>query len=83
MYSGDNIMLRNTMSIDKKASKFLPQDVQDAINTFITQTNIIEEYDLDSMPPEYTTNLLKTLGKYPEFINVAFELIDILNNDSN
>ena len=83
MYSGENIMLRSTMSIDKKASKFLPQDVQDAINTFITQTNIIEEYDLDSMPPEYTTNLLKTLGKYPEFINVAFELIDILNNDSN
>ena len=83
MYSGRNIMLRNIMSIDKKASKFLPQDVQDAINTFITQTNIIEEYDLDSMPPEYTTNLLKTLGKYPEFINVAFELIDILNNDSN
>ena len=76
-------MLRSTMSIDKKASKFLPQDVQDAINTFITQTNIIEEYDLDSMPPEYTTNLLKTLGKYPEFFNVAFELIDILNNDSN
>ena len=76
-------MLRSTMSIDKKASKFLPQDVQDAINTFITQTNIIEEYDLESMPPEYTTNLLKTLGKYPEFINVAFELIDILNNDSN
>ena len=74
-------MLRSTMSIDKKASKFLPQDVQDAINTFIAQTNILEEYDLDSMPPEYTTNLLKTLGKYPEFINVAFELIDIINNE--
>ena len=83
MYSGENIMLRNTMSIDKKASKFLPQDVQDAINTFITQTNIIEEYDLEFMPPEYTMNLLKTLGKYPEFINVAFELIYILSNDKN
>ena len=83
MYSGRNIMLRNIMSIDKKANKFLPQDVQDAINTFITQTNIIEEYDLDYMPTEYTVNLLKTLGKYPEFINVAFELIDILNNDKN
>ena len=83
MYSGRNIMLRNIMSIDKKASKFLPQDVQDAINTFITQTNIIEEYDLEFMPPEYTMNLLKTLGKYPEFINVAFELIDILSNDKN
>ena len=69
-------MIRN-----RKASKFLPQDVQDAINTFIVQTNILEEYDLDSMPPEYTTNLLKTLGKYPEFINVAFELMDIINNE--
>ena len=69
------------MSIDKKASKFLPQDVQDAINTFITQTNILEEYDLDSIPPEYTMNLLTTLGKYPEFISVALELIDILNNE--
>ena len=69
-------MIRN-----RKASKFLPQDVQDAINTFIIQTNILEEYDLDSIPPEYTMNLLKTLGKYPEFINVALELIDILNNE--
>ena len=74
-------MLRNIMSIDKKASKFLPQDVQDAINTFITQTNILEEYDLDSIPPEYTMNLLKVLSKYPEFINVAFELMDIINNE--
>ena len=69
------------MSIDKKASKFLPQDVQDAINTFIIQTNILEEYDLDSIPPEYTMNLLKTLGKYPEFISVAFELMNIINNE--
>ena len=66
---------------DRKASKFLPQDVQDAINTFITQTNILEEYDLDSIPPEYTMNLLKTLGKYPEFISVAFELMNIINNE--
>ncbi len=76
MHSG-----RNIMSIDKKASKFLPQDVQDAINTFITQTNILEEYNLDNMPPEYTMNLLKVLSKYPEFINVAFELMDIINNE--
>ena len=69
------------MSIDKKANKLLPQDVQDAINTFITQTNILEEYDLDYIPTEYTMNLLKTLGKYPEFISVALELIDILNNE--
>ena len=69
-------MIRNN-----KANKFLPQDIQDAINTFIIQTNIVEEYDLDYMPPEYTMNLLKTLGKYPEFISVALELINILNNE--
>ena len=33
------------------------------------------------MPPEYTMNLLKVLSKYPEFINVAFELMDIINNE--
>ena len=74
---------KNIMSIDKKANKYLPQDVQNAINTFVEQFNIMEEYNLDHIPPEYTVNLLKTLGKYPEFINVAFELIDILNNDKN
>ena len=71
------------MIIDRKASKFLPQDVQDAINTFITQTNILEEYNLDYIPTEYTMNLLTTLGKYPEFISVAFELMNILNNDKS
>ena len=70
------------MSIDKKANKFLPQDVQDAINTFITQTNIIEEYDLDYMPTEYTVNLLNTLSKYPEYVGVATELMTMIIEDN-
>ena len=41
------------MPINKKANENLPQDLQDTINTFIEQANIVEEYDLDTMPMEY------------------------------
>tara|TARA_R100000008_G_scaffold7831_1_gene4174 strand:+ start:6522 stop:6740 length:219 start_codon:yes stop_codon:yes gene_type:complete len=70
------------MSIDKKANKYLPQDVQDAINTFITQFNIMEEYDLDTIPTEYTMNLLTTLSKYPEYVGVATELMTMILEDN-
>ena len=45
------------MKIEKQAEKFLPQDLQDVINTFIKQFNIMEEYDLDHIPPEYLKKL--------------------------
>ena len=68
--------------IDKKAVKHLPQDLQDAINSFIKQTKIIDEYNLESMPPEYTINLLQTLFKYPEYNTTLLELLGIVNNES-
>ena len=40
------------MSITKRADKNLPQDLQDTINTFIEQANIVEKYGLDTMPME-------------------------------
>ena len=40
------------MPITKRADKNLPQDLQDTINTFVEQANIVEEYDLDTMPME-------------------------------
>ena len=43
--------------MDKKAVKHLPQDLQDAINSFIKQTKIIDEYNLESMPSEYTRHI--------------------------
>ena len=55
------------MKIKKEAAKFLPQDLQDAINTFVEQFNIMEEYDLETIPPEYTANLLQTMKQYPEY----------------
>ena len=63
----------------KIASEFLPKDLQVAINTFVEQYNIMEENDLDFVPPEYTANLLKTMAKYPEYNNILLDLLDIIN----
>jgi hypothetical protein len=55
------------MPINKKANENLPQDLQDTINTFIEQANIVEEYDLDTMPMEYFVNLIDKLKEYHEY----------------
>ena len=67
------------MKIKKEAAKFLPQDLQDAINTFVEQFNIMEEYNLDTIPSEYTANLLETMNRYPEYNTILLDLIDIIN----
>ena len=66
------------MKIEKEAAKFLPQELQDAINTFVEQFNIMEEYNLDTIPTEYYISLLETMKKYPEYNNVLLDLIRIL-----
>ncbi len=64
------------MITNKKAAEFLPQDLQDTINTFIEQANIIEEYDLDTMPSEYFISLIEKLLEHKEN-KVALELLKI------
>ena len=66
--------------MNKRAEKWLPDDLQDAINTFVEQFNIMEEYNLDTIPSEYTANLLETMNKYPEYNTVLLDLIDIIND---
>ena len=66
--------------MNKRAEKWLPDDLQDAINTFVEQFNIMEEYNLESIPPEYTANLLETMSKYPEHNSILLDLIDIIND---
>ena len=56
-----------------------PEDLTKAIQSFITQAIIIAEYDLDSMPTEYTENLLRTMAKYSEYNKMTLDLIDIIN----
>jgi hypothetical protein len=70
------------MSYTKRAAIFLPKELQVAINTFIEQFNIMEEHNLDSIPPEYTTNLFKVMSKYPEYNTTLLELLGIVNNES-
>ena len=65
--------------MNKRAEKWLPDDLQDAINTFVEQFNIMEEYNLNTIPSEYTANLLETMNKYPEYNSVLLDLIDIIN----
>jgi len=66
------------MESDRKAHKFLPEEVQDAINSFIKQFDIMNEYGLDEIPREYGTNLIQTLSKYPEYRQLAYELLDTM-----
>jgi len=66
--------------MNKRAGTFLPKDLQVAINTFIEQFNIMEEYNLESTPTEYTVNLLETMSKYPEHNSVLLDLINILHD---
>ena len=64
-----------------KATERVPADLAVAINTFIEQAVITGEYELDSMPPEYMENLLKTVAKYPEHSLLLMELIRILKEN--
>jgi hypothetical protein len=67
--------------IKKVAGKWLPEDLQVAINTFIEQFNIMEEYDLDHIPRQYTINLFDTMSKYPEYNNVLLDLYNIVTDE--
>ena len=70
------------MAITKRANENLPQDLQDTINTFIEQANIVEEYNLDTMPMEYLVNLIEKLKDYHNY-PVAMDLLKILEQDVN
>ncbi len=70
------------MQITKRADKNLPQDLQDTINTFVEQANIVEEYDLDTMPMEYFVNLIEKLKEYHNY-PLVMDLLKILEQDEN
>ena len=65
------------MSYNKRAATFLPQDLQDAINTFVEQFNIMEAYNLDTIPTEYLEKLFRTMAKYPEHNSILLDLLEI------
>ena len=70
------------MMIKKRADESLPQDLQDTINTFIEQANIVEKYGLVTMPMEYFVNLIKKLKDYHNY-PLVMDLLKILEQDEN
>ena len=70
------------MMINKRADENLPQDLQDTINTFIEQANIVEKYGLDTMPMEYFINLIEKLKEYHNY-PLVMDLLKILEQDEN
>ena len=62
----------------KRPNPNLPQDLYVAIDTFMQQTVIIGQNELDFMPPEYMENLVRIVAKYPEYSSFLEELLAIL-----
>ena len=56
-----------------------PQDVLVAMDTFFhVGKMLMDNPELDSVPPEYLNNLLKTLNKYPRYKELLQDLLSIL-----
>ena len=53
----------------------LPEDLKIAIETFIQQVIIVDEYNLEYMTPEYYINLIDAFSKYPEHSLFTWELL--------
>ena len=64
-----------------KVREDIPKDLGIAIETFMQQSIIIGEYELDYMPIEYMENLLKTFEKYPEYATTFMDMIEILERN--
>ena len=62
----------------KRPNPNLPQDLYVAIDTFMQQTVIIGQHNLDFMPSEYMENLIIATAKYPEYSLFLEELLAIL-----
>ena len=56
-----------------------PDDVMIAIDTFFHAGKMLmDNPEIESVPPEYVNNLLKTLNKYPQYQELLIDLLQIL-----
>ena len=56
----------------------LPKDLQIAIETFMEQVMIMEEYNTDFINGEYVAKLIESFSKYPEYSLFTYELVESL-----
>lgn len=56
-----------------------PEDVLVAMDTFFhVGKMLMDNPELDTVPPEYLNNLLQTLNKYPQYQPLLLDLLAIL-----
>ena len=56
-----------------------PEDVMTAIDTFFHAGKMLmDNPEIQTVPPEYVNNLLKTLNKYPQYQDLLMDLLAIL-----
>ena len=56
-----------------------PEEVMTAIDTFFHAGKMLmDNPEIQTVPPEYVNNLLKTLNKYPQYRELLIDLLDIL-----
>ena len=53
----------------------LPEDLKIAIETFMQQAVIMEEYNTDFINGEYMVNLINAFSKYPEYSLFTYDLV--------
>ena len=58
-----------------------PEEIMVAIDTFFhVGKMLMDNPELNTVPPEYVENLLKALAKYPQYNELTLDLIGIINN---
>jgi len=56
-----------------------PEDVMVALDTFFHAGKMLmDNPEIDQMPSEYLSNLLKVLNKYPQYQELLIDLLQIL-----
>ena len=56
-----------------------PEDVMTAIDTFFHAGKMLmDNPEIQTVPPEYVNNLLQTLNKYPQYQDLLMDLLAIL-----
>ena len=57
-----------------------PKEVKVAIETFFKAAKmLVDNPEIDKIPDEYVTNLLKSMSNHKKYHQLVYELIDILN----
>ena len=61
-----------------------PDDVMKAIDSFFHAGKMMVDVpELEQIPMEYVTNLITTMSKYPQYIGLVLELIQILKQNES